>query len=95
MLRQTENAFRFFVMWTACAAKTAAEKTPSPPQTRQPATENPEHKKRPLSRCVSSADRLKTMLRMRQNFPVFRCTDGECVDTLQKERYNTRKKLWG
>lgn len=54
MRRQTENAFRFFVMWTACAAKTAGEKTPSPPQTRQPATENPEHKKRPLLRCVES-----------------------------------------
>lgn len=46
MLRQTENAFRFFVIQTARAAKTAAEKTPSPPQTRQPATENPEHKKK-------------------------------------------------
>lgn len=63
MLRQTENAFRFFVMWTACAAKTAGVgRTPPQPGEHSFTVASPMEyaekyskiKKRPLSRCVES-----------------------------------------
>ena len=65
MRRQTENAFRFFVMWTACTAKTAGVgRTPPQPGEHYFTVASPMEyaekyskiKKRPLLRCVSSAD---------------------------------------